>query len=152
MTIRPDFPTFDPAIVAFTRARIKADPAGRLDLSRTYRDFIAFEENRGRAAVAPSDFAEALAVMAASVGGGRFGDAVTGLAPIFPNPLADFFEATFAARMGAMLAVEMVKQAADDAGFTHREVLSFARARGHELRRNPAGPDFLTDLTLAVRP
>lgn len=153
MNVRPDIPThYDPSIVAFVRTRLVAAPGGRLDLIRAYDAFVAFETKRRQCTVSPRLFQQQLTAMARSVGGDRFGDTVTGIALISVDPLTSFFEATFAARMGAMLAVEQLKQAADDAGFTHREVLNFARARGHDLRRNPAGPDFLTDLTLAVRP
>ncbi|ORE90976.1 hypothetical protein [Aurantimonas sp. 22II-16-19i] len=152
MNARAEFPAdYHPDLVAFVRARVKADPAGRLQLDRTYEALGGFLANLGRAGppLPFAIFAAELAVMAASVGGGRFGDTVTGLAPIFSDPLADFFDAAFRARLGAMVSVETVKCLADEAGFTHREVLNFARARGHEIRRNAAGPDFLTDLALA---
>lgn len=155
MNARPDFPAdYHPDLVAFVRARVKADPAGRLQLDRTYEALLGFLANLGRAGhpLPFATFASELEVMAASVGGGRVGDTVTGLAPIFSDPLADFFDAAFAPRLGAMLAVETVKGRADEAGFTHREVLNLARARGHEIRRNAAGPDFLTDLALAEGP
>lgn len=144
---------YHPDLVAFVRARVKADPAGRLQLDRAYEALLGFLANRGRAGhplLFPA-FAAEIEAMARSVGGTRDGDAVTGLSPIFSDPLAAFFDARFAARLGAMLPVETVKQQADEAGFSHREVLNFARARGHELRRNAAGPDFLTDLTEAGR-
>ncbi|MCQ0986421.1 hypothetical protein [Jiella marina] len=189
----PDLLKDQPVVAAFARARLVADPKGRINVENAYAAFCDFAKGRGAggrdAALPRAQFGAVLLQMAKGVGGFRAGEAITGLAwlenrarlvrpseigqviapvldPPTPelaaramlhragrgeaNPLEVFFTAHFRDRAGGLVSLEAVKQAADAAGLSHRDVLAFARARGHEIRKNAWGPDYLTDLELAA--
>jgi hypothetical protein len=64
------------------------------------------------------------------------------------DDVAAFLDQRLVEKPGFCVSLERLKQVAAEEGFTFREVLARAKARGHEVRKNAWGPDFLTDAVL----
>jgi hypothetical protein len=69
-----------------------------------------------------------------------------------PDPDRDDLEVFLEERLvqlpGEVLSLESLKQAARSEGLSFRDIIARAKDRGHQVRKNPWGPDFLTDATL----
>ncbi len=66
-------------VVAFAALRLMARPGGRVNVGFAYEEYAAFAQRRGTAPVSRAVFGATLHKLGAQVGGGRDGDAVTGL-------------------------------------------------------------------------
>ncbi|ORE89765.1 hypothetical protein [Aurantimonas sp. 22II-16-19i] len=71
--------TYPESVRAFVHAHMIARPGGRVHVGNAFESFDAFQRWRGGVALSRVSFGAALTRMAESVGGGRDGDAVTGL-------------------------------------------------------------------------